>query len=356
MFYDAFWDSESVNTVESIMLKPAHIWALVIGVVFLVFFLVWLRKYADNDTRKKFRYILATVLLVQDIILTIWYATSGAWNWELTLPLELSRISIYLTIIMLFSGSYTMFEVLFLLSIGGFTQALATPNLTYTFPHVRYILYFLSHFGMMLGAFYMWIVEGYKPKVKSIGVAFIVINIFVVIVASINYLLPILGLTDQPGNYMFLARRPNFKTIIDLLIAIFGKHPWYIIGLQFLGLFSFSITYLPFSIYYMIKKRPKPKSDTIFLNIFPGLGLGSFLQKNYFAGFIQFILQAGGLLLFILLYNFLPGQGLTNLIILLVMLAVGYIYGIIAPLRYNPDKKEKEDYNVDLNKAKTPVE
>jgi hypothetical integral membrane protein (TIGR02206 family) len=354
MFYDIFWDSKGSNFVESIMLKSAHIWTLVIGVAIMVFLLVWLRN-SNDKTRKGFRYTLATILLVQDIILTIWYATSGAWNWELTLPLELSRISIFLTVIMLYTKNFTLFEVLFLLSIGGFTQALATPNLQYTFPHVRFILYFLSHFGMMIGAFYMWIVEGYKPRLKSIGVAFIVINIFVVLVGGINYLLPVLGLTDQPGNYMFLSRKPEFTTIIDLLIRIFGDHPWYIIGLQLLGLVSFSVTYLPFSIYYMIKEKPKPKYDPSFLNILPGLGVGSFLQTNYSAGFIQLILQGGGILLFIILNNFLPEQGMVNLVILLVMLGVGYIYGIIAPLIYNPDKKNK-NYGVNLSNAESSVE
>ena len=322
---------------------------MVICTLTVILILVWLKKYADESTRKKFRYILALILIIQDVLLTVWYATSGAWDWKLTLPLELSRISIMLTAIMLFTKNHTIFEFLFLLSLGGFTQAIVTPNVTYTLPHFRYIAYFLSHYGMMLAAFYMLVVEGYKPTLKSIFKTIVILNILVVIVGSINHLLPAIGLTDIPGNYMFLARRPDVPTIIDLLIEIFGPHPWYILGFELLAVVSFTAVYLPFSIYYMIKRSPKPKGDAIFLNIVPGFGLGSLLQKNYYAGITQLVLQLIGLSIYGILSNIYPDEYFRNMVVLLMILSAGYIFGIISSLVYDSDKEQTEVDNLELN-------
>ncbi len=357
MFYDIFWESAesgpSFIGKADIFLSADHIWTLIYSFAAIIIILFLLKRYAGNKTRDVFRITIAAILLIQDIILTIWYATSGVWDWAVTLPLEMSRISVILTFIMLLTKNYTLFEFLFLLSFAGFTQAVATPNLAYKLPHIRFILYFLSHFGMMLGAFYMWIVEGYKPRLKSIGVAMIIICTTASIVGSINYILPLFGVYGS--NYMFLARIPDFKSTIDVLANIFGPHPWYIIGLILLALLSYSITYVPFSIYYMIKRNPKPKQEAVFLNILPGFGLGSFLMKSYFRGFIQLIIQLMGIFVYALIFNIAPELITVGLISMIVLLVVGIAYGTISAITYK-QANEKENVGVVLENVETNAE
>lgn len=265
MFYEVFWDGAS-KIDGKVIFTTEHIITLIISAVAVTFITLWLKRNNNERTHKLFRYLLATILIVQDITLTIWYATSGVWDWGLTLPLELSRVSIFVTAYMLISGNKTSYELLYMLSVGGFSQALFTPNIQYQFPHVRFILYFLSHVGMVLAVVYMTAVKKYMPTVKSIVKAVVIINIYLVFVAIVNYSLPALGLTEIPGNYLFLSRRPSVPTIIDLLIKIFGEHPWYIIGLEILGIVSFIIAYLPFGIYYLVKKRSRGQENNLATN------------------------------------------------------------------------------------------
>jgi uncharacterized membrane protein YwaF len=45
------------------------------------------------------------------------------------------------------------------------------------------------------------------------------------------------------GNYMFIARKPNFPTLIDAL----GPWPWYLISLELVALAAFALVYLPYA-------------------------------------------------------------------------------------------------------------
>jgi uncharacterized membrane protein YwaF len=50
---------------------------------------------------------------------------------------------------------------------------------------------------------------------------------------------------------MYVSRKPEFATAIDYM----GPWPWYILGLELLGLLSFVLIYLPFAVRDTIAMR-----------------------------------------------------------------------------------------------------
>ncbi|WP_268762087.1 TIGR02206 family membrane protein [Bacillus sinesaloumensis] len=227
-------------------LSSSHIimLGLLIGSGFLLFY--WRAGLTKGKTI--IRWSLAFFLLISEVSLYVWYVHTGVWNPIDSLPLQLCSISLFLSIIMLLTRSYFLFEITYFLGIGGALQAMLTPELAYDFPHYRYFHFFLAHIAIILASLYMLWYEKCRPTLKSIWKAFIALNVLALIVFFINKV--------TGGNYMFLARKPFNPSIIDFL----GPYPWYIISLEIVALVMFLILYLPF----VIKRdtAPRKKNET----------------------------------------------------------------------------------------------
>lgn len=205
-----------------------------LGLLLVSGVLLFLFRVRFTKGKSVIRYTLAMFLLFSELSLYVWYVYTGVWNSIDSLPLQLCSISLFLSIIMLLTRSYFLFEVTYFLGIGGALQAMFTPELAYDFPHYRYFHFFLAHIAIILASLYMLWYENVRPTIKSVWKAFAVLNLIALLVFFIN--------KATGGNYMFLARKPTNPSLIDLL----GPYPWYILSLEIIALIMFFILYLPF--------------------------------------------------------------------------------------------------------------
>jgi hypothetical integral membrane protein (TIGR02206 family) len=53
------------------------------------------------------------------------------------------------------------------------------------------------------------------------------------------------------SNYLYIARKPDTPTLLDLL----GPWPWYILGMEVVGAAIAGLLYLPFLIQDLVRKR-----------------------------------------------------------------------------------------------------
>ncbi|WP_449537198.1 YwaF family protein [Ferdinandcohnia sp. Marseille-Q9671] len=210
----------------------------IIMVVILLFFAVLLFLFRTKLAKRKLiiRYLLVTSLIGSELSLYVWYAYNGVWNPVDSLPFQLCSLSLFLSIIMLITRKFLLFEITYFLGIGGAIQAMLTPELAYDFPHYRYFHFFLAHIAIILASFYMLWYENCRPTAKSVWKAFAALNVLALFVFFIN--------KATGGNYMFLARKPTNPSLIDLM----GPYPWYILSLELVALVLFFILYLPFFI------------------------------------------------------------------------------------------------------------
>src|SRR5262245_40517135 len=118
-------------------LGPEHVGALIA----IVLFNLLLIRYRDSsDGVKAFlRWILALVLVVNELGWHYWNYVVGRWTIQTMLPLHLCSLLVWLAAWMLMTKSYRIYEFVYFLGIGGAIQALATPDLgIYGFPHFRF--------------------------------------------------------------------------------------------------------------------------------------------------------------------------------------------------------------------------
>jgi hypothetical integral membrane protein (TIGR02206 family) len=168
-----------------------------------------------------------------------WQLANGVWSLAYSLPLQLCILSVPVSALMLATRSARIFETLYFWCFAGATQALITPDLQatgYSFPHFRYWIFFTSHGSIYLAVAFAAAAWSFRPTWRSLPRAFLATNLLLAVVGLVNWL--------TGGNYMFIARKPAYPTLIDAL----GPWPWYIIALELIAAAAFVLVYLPYAL------------------------------------------------------------------------------------------------------------
>ncbi|MFH1851000.1 MAG: TIGR02206 family membrane protein [Candidatus Neomarinimicrobiota bacterium] len=182
------------------------------------------------------RYVLAVLLILQELSLNIWRLAGGAWSVATSLPLHLCGVAVILSAIMLINKNYKLFELCYFWGLGGAIQALLTPDIgAYGYPHFRYFQFFFSHGLIILASLYLVFISGYRPTQRSIWRVFYVTNLYMIFIALFNWL--------TGANYLFICYKPVDGSLIDFM----GPWPWYILSLEVVAVLSFYIYYSPFA-------------------------------------------------------------------------------------------------------------
>lgn len=205
---------------------------MILITIALLLAMFFFRKKIQSRFKEQIRYMLFFLLVWGELAFHGWYLYHKQWDMLYHLPLQLCSISLYLCMIMLWTRNYRLFEVTFFVSMTGAVAAIITPELFFGFPHIRFFQFFIAHIAIVLSCFYMVWIEEFKATFHSVIKAFLFLNFIAAVVFSLNMLLG--------TNYMFLANKPSNTSIMDLL----GPYPWYLLSLELVAFFLFSLLYL----------------------------------------------------------------------------------------------------------------
>jgi len=200
---------------------------------------------SGSKLKQALRLMLLIALVATEVSLHIWYIASDVWNARYTLPLELCSLMLLAAIIMLITRSRFLAGLVFFAGIGGALQALLTPNLAYEYPHFRFVQFFIAHAAIILSALYMVWIERFRPTWRTVFTAMLSLNVIALVVYLLDWILD--------ANYMFLRRKPDTPSILDL----FGDYPLYILVEELLALFTFTTLYIIFFVIPDALRRKK---------------------------------------------------------------------------------------------------
>ena len=193
-------------------------------------------KNASDGTKSAIRWLLALILLANEIAWHFWNYAFGKWTLQTMLPLQLCSVLVWFGALMLMTKNYRIYEFMYFIGIAGAIQALATPGIgVYGFPHFVFFQYFISHGLIITSAIYMTVVEGFRPTWKSLVRVVVWMNIYVVIVYLIN--------SAIGSNYLMINYKPSTPSLLDLL----PDWPIYIVYMELIGVISIFLLYLPFA-------------------------------------------------------------------------------------------------------------
>jgi len=210
---------------------PVHL--LILASVPAIAILLSMAARHSRTSARWTRYTLGGLLALNELA---WYAYRlrfEGFRFPEGLPLELCDLTLWLTVLALFTLNPIAFEIAYFAGIGGSGMALLTPDLWAPLLSYPTIYFFLAH-GMIVVCLLMvlWSKQA-KPRPGSPWKVFGALNAYAAPIAVFNAIFN--------TNYMYLCSKPAGASIIDFL----GPWPVYLVGCEAIALAIFWLLWLP---------------------------------------------------------------------------------------------------------------
>jgi len=188
--------------------------------------------------------LISAVLVLNYVAYLIFVRRHGVVRWQDMLPLELCDWGIPVVIVAMWTGNQRWFEVAYFWGIGGTLQAVLTPNLRFGFPDWRFISFFTSHCGIIIGVIFLMLTRRYRPYPMSI------VRVF--IWSELYFVITLIADIYAGHNYGFLLHKPEAFSILSFLS---DSWPLYVLQLHGLALLFFLGLYAPFAIVDLVRRN-----------------------------------------------------------------------------------------------------
>ena len=208
---------------------------LTIVLPFALAALVWRAK--SKRIEKAIIAALSAVLIFNYVAYLIFIRSQGVTDWRQMLPMQMCDWGMVVVIVAMWTGNQRWFEVAYFWGIGGTLQAVLTPNLRYGFPDWRFISFFTSHSGIIVGVVFLMLTRRYRPYPMSIVRVWLWTEFYFVVTL----------ITDELTgfNYGFLLHKPEAFSILSFLS---DSRPLYLLQLHGVALLFFLVLYAPFAV------------------------------------------------------------------------------------------------------------
>lgn len=225
----------------------AHVVALIATAGATVLLVVLLRWTAGRPSHGTVRRIVAgglVGLLLVGAVEGQWErVAAGQWSVQESLPLHLCDIGVFVTLVALVGaaggragqGIYQRcYELAYIWSVGGTSQAILTPDVTHSFPDPVCVRYFFLHGAVLVAVLVMTLALGWRPLPGAVPRVWTVTLGLALFVLLVNWALG--------ANYMYLCRAPEQPSLFDY----FGPWPWSLLSLAVVGTVLIVLCYSPF--------------------------------------------------------------------------------------------------------------
>src|SRR5207247_8002748 len=187
--------------------------------------------------------VLSAVLVLNYVVYLIFIRSRGTAMWQHMLPMQVCDWGMVVVIVAMWTGSQRWFEVAYFWGIGGTLQAVLTPNLPYGFPDWRFISFFTSHSGIIVGVVFLMLTRGYRPYPMSIVRVWFWSEFYFVVTLAVDKL--------TGFNYGFLLHKPEAFSILSFLS---DSWPLYLLQMHGVALLFFLVLYAPFAVFDITKR------------------------------------------------------------------------------------------------------
>ena len=219
----------------------------------LPFALAWMVRRAKSPLLE--RGVIVSILgafLVNYIGYIIFIRRLGEQTWREMLPMQMCDWALVVIMVTLWTGWPRWFEVAYFWGIGGTLQAIITPNLRYAWPDVRFIAFFVSHSGIIIGLVFLMLTRGLRPYPMSIVRAFLWSEVYFVCAFVVDHLTGV--------NYGFLLHKPE---VFSLLSYLSDYRPLYLLQMHAMALLFFAILYAPFALADLVRPSRLATGDPV---------------------------------------------------------------------------------------------
>lgn len=193
---------------------------------------VFAARQFGEPSRRRLRFLLALMLaachLTENAV-----ALGQGWYRIQMLPLEMCDLAAMFGIYSLLTRDVRTVGPAYFFALSGTLPALITPELDVTFPHFRFVTYFIEHGLTVITPLVLVFGLGIVPRTGAWFRSFLVINLCAAPNGVLN--------ATIGTNFMYLSRKPHGPTPFDW----FGPWPGYLLVLELLVLVLFRLLEIP---------------------------------------------------------------------------------------------------------------
>jgi hypothetical integral membrane protein (TIGR02206 family) len=221
-----------------------HLTVIFLTVVlpFVLAAIVWRTK--SDRAEKVIVGILSAILVLNYVGYLIFIRNTATTTWQQILPMQLCDWGMVVVIVAMCSGNQRWFEVAYFWGIGGTLQAVLTPDLRFGFPDWRFISFFTSHCGIIIGVVFLMLTRRYRPYPMSIVRVFLWSELYFVVTFVTDKL--------TGFNYGFLLHKPEAFSVLSFLSDWW---PLYLLQLHGVALLFFLGLYVPFAVVDLVRRN-----------------------------------------------------------------------------------------------------
>jgi hypothetical integral membrane protein (TIGR02206 family) len=187
--------------------------------------------------------LISAVLVLNYVAYLIFVRSHGVVNWQQMLPMQMCDWGMVVVIVAMLTGNQRWFEVAYFWGIGGTLQAVLTPNLRFGFPDWRFISFFTSHSGIIVGVVFLMLTRRYRTYPMSIVRVWLWSEFYFVVTLIVDEL--------TGFNYGFLLHKPEAFSILSFLS---DSRTLYLVQMHVVALLFFLGLYAPFAIADVIRR------------------------------------------------------------------------------------------------------
>ena len=218
-----------------------HLTVILLSIVlpFALAAIVWRTK--SQRTEKAILTALSAVLVLNYVIYLIFIRSRGVVAWQQMLPMQMCDWGMVVVIAAMWTGNQRWFEVAYFWGIGGTLQAVLTPNLRFAFPDWRFISFFTSHCGIIIGVGFLMLTRCYRPYPMSMVRVWLWSEFYFVVTLAVDEITGV--------NYGFLLHKPEAFSILSFLS---DYRPLYLLEMHGVALLFFLVLYSPFAVFDLV--------------------------------------------------------------------------------------------------------
>ncbi len=181
--------------------------------------------------RRGLAILLATVALT----FVVTPIVDRSWTAQSTLPVDLCDAAVGIAAVACWwPRAQLAVELTYFWGLAGTLQAVTTPDLDVSFPHLAFWEFVLGHLGIVVAAVFLVVGLGMVPRRGSVPRIFAITVAYAAVVGVIDAL--------TGGNYMFLRAVPAHASLLSVL----GPWPWYIASAAGVALVLLAVLDAPF--------------------------------------------------------------------------------------------------------------
>src|SRR4051794_8316342 len=139
------------------------------------------RRRRSQRLEKIITGVLSAVLILNYVVYLIFIRSRGVVAWQQMLPMQMCDWGMVVVMVAMWTGSQRWFEVAYFWGIGGTLQAVLTPNLHFGFPDWRFISFFTSHCGGIVGVDFFLFSRGYLAHPSFVVWGWVLGGVFFVV-------------------------------------------------------------------------------------------------------------------------------------------------------------------------------